>query len=165
MSISSGDTIIVTIPEFADRFEKRLVSDYPHTIADEKVGNLIDIDCGLLSLSITEKHDDHLVCHAHHSYTVKNNRHINLPGIALKFPGLTEIDKHHISFGIQHGINIVAMSFVRDKAHILEYREFLKSINAPKIPVIAKIETLDAVENIDEIIAVADGIMVARGDL
>ena len=57
------------------------------------------------------------------------------------------------------------MSFMRDKSHILEYREFLKSINAPKIPVIAKIETIDAVENIDEIIEVADGIMVARGDL
>lgn len=165
LTITAGDTVIVTTPEFADKFENRLVSDYEFTISDEKVGNLIDIDCGLLSLSITEKYSDHLVCHAHHSYTVKNNRHINLPGVILKFPGLTEIDKYHIKFGIEKGITLVAMSFVRDASHIKEYREYLKEINAPKIPVIAKIETVDAVENIDAIIAEADGIMVARGDL
>ena len=165
LRITSGDTVIVTTPEFADQFETRLVSDYPHTIADEAVGNIIDIDCGLLSLSIKEKHKDHLVCYAHHSYTVKNNRHINLPSVTLKFPGLTDIDKYHIKFGIEHGIHLVAMSFVRDKSHIIEYREFLRSLGAPAIPVIAKIETVDGVANIDEIIAVADGIMVARGDL
>lgn len=165
LEINPGDKVIVTIPEFADKFEKRLVSDYEHTIKDEKVGNLIDIDCGLLSLSITEKHDDHLVCHAHHKMTVKNNRHVNLPGVILKFPGLTEFDKEHIAFGIKHGIDIVAMSFVRDKAHVEEYFDYLKKIGSEKIPVIAKIETLDAVEKIDEIIAVSDGIMVARGDL
>ncbi len=98
LHINTGDSIIVTTPEFAEKFEKRLVSDYPYTITDESVGNIIDIDCGLLSLSITEKHDDHLVCHVHHSYTVKNNRHINLPGVILKFPGLTDIDKYHIKF-------------------------------------------------------------------
>lgn len=163
--INAGDTVIVTTPEFADRFETRLVSDYAPTIEDEVVGNLIDIDCGLLSLSIVEKNADHLVCHAHHSYTVKNNRHVNLPGVTLKFPGLTDIDKYHIKFGIEKGIHLVAMSFVRDASHIVEYREYLKEIGAPRIPVIAKIETLDGVANIDEIIAVADGIMVARGDL
>ncbi len=165
LEIKTGDKIIVTTPEFANKFETRLVSDYPYTIIDETIGNLIDIDCGLLSLSITEKHDDHLVCHAHHTYTIKNNRHVNLPGVILKFPGLTDIDKYHIKFGIEKGIHLVAMSFVRDASHIIEYREYLKSLGAPRIPVIAKIETVDAVANIDEIIAVADGIMVARGDL
>lgn len=165
LEIHAGDTIIVTTPEFADKFEKRLVSDYEYTISDETVGNIIDIDCGLLSLSIQEKHTDHLVCYAHHSYTVKNNRHVNLPGVILKFPGLTDIDKYHIKFGIEKGITLVAMSFVRDASHIKEYREYLKEINAPKIPVIAKIETVDAVENVDAIIAESDGIMVARGDL
>lgn len=165
LEINSGDRVIVTIPEFADRFEKRLVSDYPFTIIDEKVGNLIDIDCGLLSLTIQEKHSDHLVCYAHHSYKVKSRRHINLPNITLKFPGLTDIDKEHIAFGIKHGIHLVAMSFVRDASNVREYFDFLKSINAPATPVIAKIETLDGVENIDEIISIADGIMVARGDL
>lgn len=101
LSITAGDRVIVTTPEFADRFETRLVSDYAPTIEDETIGNLIDIDCGLLSLSIVEKHSDHLVCHAHHSYIVKNNRHINLPGVTLKFPGLTNIDKYHIKFGIE----------------------------------------------------------------
>lgn len=165
LEIKTGDTVIVTTPEFADRFEKRLVSDYPHTIVDEEVGNLIDIDCGLLSLSIQEKHADHLVCYAHHSYTVKSRRHVNLPGVTLKFPGLTEIDQYHIKFGIENGIHLVAMSFVRDASNIREYHAFLESINAPRIPVIAKIETLDGVANLDEIIAEADGIMVARGDL
>lgn len=165
LEVKAGDTVIVTIPEFADKFEKRLVSDYPYTIIDEQVGNLIDVDCGLLSLSIQEKNSDHLVCYAHHSYTIKSRRHINLPGITLKFPGLTDIDKYHIQFGIENGIHLVAMSFVRDKSHIQEYRAFLHKINAPKIPVIAKIETLDAVEKVDEIIMEADGIMVARGDL
>lgn len=165
LEIKAGDTVIVTTPEFADKFDKRLVSDYEFSVSDEAVGNTIDIDCGLLSLTVQEKHSDHLVCYAHHSYTVKNNRHVNLPGITLKFPGLTDIDKYHIKFGIEKGITLVAMSFVRDASHIKEYREYLKEINAPRIPVIAKIETVDAVENVDAIIEEADGIMVARGDL
>ncbi len=165
LDIKAWDKVIVTIPKFANRFKKRLVSDYEHTISDEKVGNLIDIDCGLLSLSILEKNDDHLVCHAYHSYKVKNRRHINLPWVILKFPGLTDFDKTHIAFWVKHWIDFVAMSFVRDKTHIWEYFEYLKEINAPEIPVIAKIETLDAVEKIDEIIEVSDGIMVARWDL
>ncbi len=165
LEIKASDKVIVTIPEFADRFEKRLVSDYEYTIKDEEVGNLIDIDCGLLSLKILEKNDDHLVCHAYHSLKVKSRRHINLPWITLKFPGLTDFDKTHIAFWVKHWIDFVAMSFVRDKAHIEEYFEYLKEIKALKIPVIAKIETLDAVEKIDEIISVSDGVMVARWDL
>jgi pyruvate kinase len=86
LTISAGDMVVVTIPEHAHRFENRLVSDYPATISDQKIGNIIDIDCGLLSLEIKEKHNDHLLCYAQHTYTVKNRRHINLPGVELSFP-------------------------------------------------------------------------------
>lgn len=165
LDIKIWDLVVVTSPEHANKFEKRLVSDYEFTIEDEKIGNLVDIDCWLLSLTIQEKHPDHLICYAHHNYKVKNNRHINLPWVKLKFPWLTEIDKKHIKFWIKNWVHIIAMSFVRDASHIQEYFEFLKSINAPKFPVIAKIETIDWVENIDEIIEISDWIMVARWDL
>lgn len=165
LTISAGDTVIVTTPDFADRFEKRLGSDYPTTISDEEVGNIIDIDCGLLSLEVQEKHNDHLVCYAHHNYTVKNRRHVNLPGIELSFPGLTDQDKEHIGIGVEHGIHYVAMSFVRSADHVNECRAYLNSLGAEHVGIIAKIETRDAVQQSKAIITASDGIMVARGDL
>lgn len=165
LAIKSGNAVIVTTPEYADRFENRLVSDYPSTISDEVVGNTIDVDCGLLHLEIQEIHDDHLVCNSYHNYTVKNRRHINLPGVELSFPGLTDQDKEHIAIGVTQGIHYVAMSFVRTADHVKECRAYLDSLGAPHVGIIAKIETLESVQNAQSIIDASDGIMVARGDL
>ena len=90
---------------------------------------------------------------------------VNVPNVADSLPAITEKDKDDIKFGVEQGIDFIAASFVRNAECVLEIRAYLKELNAPYIPIIAKIENAEGIRNIDEIIRAADGIMVARGDL
>ena len=132
---------------------------------DVKPGNTILIDDGLVGLLVKEVNGDDIVCEVQNSGIVKNHKGVNVPGVKVNLPAITEKDRGDIEFGIEQGIDFIAASFVRKVSDVLAIREILEANNAAHIKIISKIENQEGVDNLDEIIAVSDGIMVARGDL
>lgn len=134
---------------------------------DEKlnVGDKILIDDGLIELRVTELGNDEIKTEIISGGELKNNKSINIPGVVIPMPALTDKDKADLLFGIKNEIDFVAASFVRTGDDVRAIRKFLDENGGDKIKIIAKIENQQGVDNIDVIIAEADGIMVARGDL
>jgi len=145
--------------------EKSLFCDYPYLTEDAYEGQIIQIDSGLFQVEVLEFTQDYVLVEAKNDALIGSRRHINLPGVKLKLPGVTEKDKTDVLFGIEVGMDFIAMSFVRNKENIAELREILKENNASQMKIISKIENEEGIENISEIIDASDGIMVARGDL
>lgn len=137
---------------------------YPRLTKDLNPGDRVLLDDGRLELKVTSKIADSLYCKVINGGMLSSHKGVNLPGAALLLPSISRKDKEDLRFGIARGVDYIALSFVRKAADIEAVRLFLKAHGAD-IPIIAKIEKLEAVQNLDEIIAAADGIMVARGDL
>lgn len=131
---------------------------------DVNVGSRILIDDGLIELVVVEKNDTDIKCHILNGGELGQKKGVNVPGVSIKLPGITEKDKNDILFGIEQEYDFIAASFVRNADCIREIKAILKEHNS-NISVIAKIENQEGIDNIDEIISVADGIMVARGDM
>ena len=131
---------------------------------DVKPGDYILIADGMLELIVEETRTDEVVCKVTHGGILESHKGINLPGSKLSTPSLTEKDKKDLAFGLKNRVDFVALSFVRSPEDITELKGLIKKAGLD-IPVIAKIEKPEAVEVIDDIIAVTDAIMVARGDL
>ena len=144
--------------------EKWTVS-YKELVNDVKVGDTILIDDGLVGLKINEIKGNDIICTVENSGIVKNHKGVNLPGVKINLPALTPKDISDIEFGIEQGIDFIAASFVRKVSDILAIREILEENDAKDIKIISKIENQEGIDNLDEIISVSDGIMVARGDL
>ena len=123
------------------------------------------IDDGLIGLKVIGKTDKEIHCEIINGGELGEKKGVNVPGVPVRLPAITEKDKEAIKFGAEQGIDFIAASFVRNAECILEIKAYLKSLGAPYIPIIAKIENEEGISNIDEIIRAADGIMVARGDL
>lgn len=132
---------------------------------DLRVGNRILIDDGLIELEVQEVIGTQLHCVVLNGGPVSNHKSINLPNVNTNLPALTEQDISDIQFGIEQGFDFIAASFVRKASDVLEIRKILEKYNGEGIHIIAKIENREGVENFDEILKVADGVMVARGDL
>lgn len=147
-----GDTSIVSIT----------YRDLPRDIS---VGNRILIDDGLLELKVEELTDTDIVCTVMNGGTLGSRKGINVPNVSIKLPAITEKDRRDIIFGIEQGIDFIAASFVRNAYAIHEIRDILKEYGGQHISIIAKIENLEGIQNFDEILDAADGVMVARGDL
>ena len=96
---------------------------------------------------------------------LKNKKGVNVPGVSINLPGITKKDANDIIFGIENDIDFIAASFVRRPSDVLEIREILEKYNAEHIQIIPKIENQEGVDNIEQILSVSDGLMVARGDL
>ncbi len=139
---------------------------YKDLPGDVKPGDLILIDDGLVALKVrgVERGED-ILCTIQNSGVVKKHKGINVPGVHINMPPITEKDRADIEFGIQNDIDFVAASFVRRPEDVLAIREILKENRAEHIQIISKIENSEGIDNIDGIIEVSDGIMVARGDL
>lgn len=146
-------------------WERDIFCDYPYLLEDLVVGDIIKIESGLMDAEVVEIGSDYCNCKASAAALIGSYRHINLPGKKIKLPGLTDQDKEDMLFGIANGINIVAMSFVRDAANIQELREFRRNNGWGEIQIIAKIENQQWIDNLKEIVKESDGVMVARGDL
>ncbi|NMA74856.1 MAG: pyruvate kinase [Bacteroidales bacterium] len=137
---------------------------YLHLVQDLKVGEEILIDDGDLDLIVIEKKEDYLVCKVKNNAKLGSRKSVNIPGVRINLPSITEKDKNNILFAIEKDIDFIAHSFVRNKDDVLAIREILDEHDSD-IQIIAKIENQEGVDNIHEILEVADGVMIARGDL
>ncbi len=161
-----GAKFSITIDDVAGD-EKRVSTTYQNLPKDVKPGDTILMDDGLLQLKVKSSTATDVITEVVHGGILKEHKGINLPGVAVSAPSLTEKDIEDLEFGIANDIDYVALSFVRTGADIRRLREVIiaKIDKGKKLPIVAKIEKGEAVENIDEIVHEADAIMVARGDL
>ncbi|MCL6458789.1 MAG: pyruvate kinase [Gorillibacterium sp.] len=143
----------------------RVTVTYKDLIQDAVPGIFILIDDGLIRLQVESVHGTEITCIIVNGGPLKSRKGVNIPELKINLPGVTERDIQFITFGVEHGVDIIAASFVRKGADILEIRDLLERLGAPNVKIIAKIEDREGVERLDEILAVADGIMVARGDM
>lgn len=161
-----GTTVRIAMNEIMGNAEKFSVS-YPELINDVELGTKILIDDGLIELTVTaiDHENQEIVTEVLNSGTIKTKKGINVPNTQLNLPGITEKDESDIRFGAKQGIDFVAASFVRRASDVMEIRAVLEDEGYYNVKIISKIENEEGVSNIDEILAVSDGIMVARGDL
>ncbi len=157
---------IVTIVGEPDRQTTRetIAVSYPDFVKDVNEGAHILIDDGDLGLIVDHKEEDKLICHVENDATLGSRKSVNVPGVRINLPALTEKDRRNISFAIDYDVAFIAHSFVRSKEDVEEIRRILDAKDSD-IRIIAKIENQEGVDNIDEILEAADGIMIARGDL
>ncbi len=132
---------------------------------DVSAGTKILLDDGLIEMQVEAVEGTDIVCRVINGGTVSNNKGVNVPGVCLSLPYLSEKDKQDILFGIEQDFDFVAASFVRRVDDVRQIRQLLKENGGSRIEIIAKIENGEGVDNIDEIIEASDGIMVARGDM
>jgi pyruvate kinase len=138
---------------------------YKGLIGDVKPGDQILIDDGLIGMTVDEIKENSIVCTVNNGGVIKDFKSINVPGVTVKLPAITDKDKEDIKFGIREGVDYIAASFVRKGSDVEEMRAFLKENGAEQIKIISKIENKEGVDNILDIVAASDVIMVARGDL
>ncbi|MBM6617486.1 pyruvate kinase [Bacillus suaedaesalsae] len=160
----AGKEVSISMQEVVGTAERFSVT-YHGLIDDVHVGSKILLDDGLIELEVIGKTDTDIQTKILNSGTIKNKKGVNVPNVKVKLPGMTEKDANDIRFGIQQGVDFIAASFVRRASDVLEIRELLEENKASHIAIIPKIENQEGVDNIDEILEVSDGLMVARGDL
>ena len=164
VELKEGETFILTTEEIMGDETKVSIS-YAGLVNDISVGKHILIDDGLIDLEVLKRSGHEIICKVLNGGVLGQRKGVNVPKVPVRLPAITEKDKEDIAFGVSQGIDFIAASFVRNAECILEIKALLKSLKAPYIPVIAKIENEQGIQNIDEIIRCADGIMIARGDL
>ena len=163
IQLQKGDTITLdTNPCMGTN--NLIYSQYQMLAQEVSFGTRILLDDGLLEFKVLEKTETQVKAEVIRGGILKNNKGMNLPGLALSVPALTDKDKKDVDFIANHPIDYIALSFVRSASDVKTLQEYMQS-KGVSIPVIAKIEKPQAVANIDEILSQADGIMVARGDL
>lgn len=164
LNLTDGEEISVVVRGADDVEESSIHIDYADLIETVKIGDRITVDNGLINLQVLSK--DHLTmrCRVIDGGLLKGKRHVNLPGIRVNLPAITDKDRQDILFGMEEEVDYIALSFVRSVEDVLELRALLGD-KANKIKIIAKIEDQEGVKNLSAIIAEADGVMVARGDL
>lgn len=138
---------------------------YPQLVYDVRKGDTILIDDGLIGMEVRKVSADRIECVVKNGGELGERKGVNVPNVKVNLPGVTQKDKEDILFGIEQGVDFIAASFVRNSDCIMDIREILEENHGRDIGIIAKIENAEGVENIDEILDEADGIMVARGDL
>lgn len=159
-----GQKSIIT-PEDIIGTSERFTITYKNLYEDVEPGGTILVNDGQVALLIDRIENGEIYTTVLNNGIVKDKRGINVPGVSLSFPYLSDKDKSDIEFGCDEDINFIAASFTRRAQDILDVKKLCIECNRPNIQIIAKIENSEGVENIDEILEVADGIMVARGDL
>ncbi|HLR62982.1 MAG TPA: pyruvate kinase [Lentibacillus sp.] len=164
--IIKGSIVHVTMEEVEGTAE-RFSLNYPGLINDVHPGSKILLDDGLIELEVLEidHENQELKTKALNSGIIENKKGVNVPNVSVKLPGITEKDAEDIKFGIEQDVDYIAASFVRRPSDIMEIQELLEEYDATHIKIIPKIENQEGVDNIDSILEVSNGVMVARGDL
>ena len=163
VTLKEGDLYTLTTEEIVGN-EIRGYINYAGLAEDVKPGDRILIDDGLIELHVREVNGTDIVCRIENGGELGEKKGVNVPGVRVKLPALTDKDKEDIRFGVDAGFDFVAASFVRNADAIREIREILDE-KGSAMQIIAKIENEEGIENIDSIIEASDGIMVARGDM
>lgn len=163
VTLKEGDLYTLTTEEIVGD-ETRGYINYAGLAEDVKPGDRILIDDGLIELHVREVNGTDIVCRIENGGELGEKKGVNVPGVRVKLPALTDKDKEDIRFGVDAGFDFVAASFVRNADAIREIREILDE-KGSAMQIIAKIENEEGIENIDSIIEASDGIMVARGDM
>lgn len=165
IEVEKGQEILVTARDVIGN-NNTIRVNYRNIALDLKEDDIILIDDGLIELTIKRVvNETDLLCVVNNGGIIKNKKGVNVPDVKLNLPSLTDQDVKDIIFGIKHDIDFIAASFMRKADDVIDIRKLLEANNAESIQIISKIENRQGVDNIDEIIKVSDGIMVARGDL
>ena len=163
VELQAGQTFTLTSEEILGNSERASVS-YKDLKNDVAVGGTILIDDGLIEMRVEKIAGKDIVCKVINGGFVSNHKGVNVPGAVLSMPYISDADRADIEFGAEMGFDFLAASFARTKEDILEVRKILDAKNS-SMKIIAKIENMQGIENVEEILEVSDGIMVARGDL
>lgn len=163
VELVTGQTFILTTEEIMGTSERASIS-YKNLKSDITVGMTILIDDGLIEMIIEKIEETNIICRVINGGIVSNRKGVNIPGAILSMPYISDVDRADIQFGIEMGFDFLAASFARTKKDILEIRHILEE-NDSDIKIIAKIENMQGIQNLEEILSVSDGIMVARGDM
>ena len=164
IELKPGQTFTLTTDE-VEGDEKMVSITYKNLVNDVKPGNTILIDDGLIEMTVEQVSENKIVCRVVNGGPVSNRKGVNVPRVNLSMPYISEQDRADIRFGIENDFDFIAASFARTADDVLESRKILDEHGCDNIHMISKIENMQGVENIDEIIRVSDGIMVARGDM
>lgn len=164
VSLTDGTTFTLTTDEILGNESMASVTykDLPRQL---KANDTLLIDDGRIHLKVLSTTDTTVECYVVHGGKLSNHKGINLPGVNLDMPYLSDVDKKDLLFGIENDIDFIAASFTRRPQDILDMRKFLNYHGGHQIKIIAKIENLEGIDNFDEILSHSDGIMVARGDM
>ena len=166
ITLRTGDAIRISMKEVLGTNERFSIT-YPELIDDVNVGSHILLDDGLIDLEVTDidRAANEIVTLVKNEGVLKNKKGVNVPGVSVNLPGITDKDAADICFGIEQGVDFIAASFVRRATDVLEITKILEDKDATHIQIIPKIENQEGIDNIDEILKVSDGLMVARGDM
>lgn len=166
-TINTGDEIRVSMDATKAGNKDMIHVTYPGLFDDTHVGGTVLIDDGAVGLTIKAKDEEkrELVCEAQNTGVIGSKKGVNAPGVEIRLPGITEKDTDDIRFGLKHGINFIFASFVRKAQDVLDIRALCEEANASYVKIFPKIESQEGIDNIDEILQVSDGLMVARGDM
>lgn len=164
VTLKNGQLFTLTTDE-VEGDEERVSITYKELPQDIAVGTSILIDDGLIGMQVERIDGADIVCRVLNGGVVSNNKGVNIPNAHLSMPFISEKDHQDILFAIKNGYDFIAASFTRCADDIMQIRHILQENNCHTINIIAKIENMEGVENIDEILRVVDGVMVARGDL
>lgn len=162
--LKEQETIILTTEQI-EGDEKRVSVTYENLPKDVKENDRILIDDGLIELHVEKIEETEITCRIINGGELGQRKGVNIPNVSVNLPAITQKDKEDIIWGIGQGFDFIAASFIRNAEAILEIKELLKANGGERIHVIAKIENGEGIKNFDAINAVADGVMVARGDL
>ncbi|MBP3678611.1 MAG: pyruvate kinase [Agathobacter sp.] len=164
VQLVEGDTFVLTTEEI-EGDSTRVSITYDGLVEDVEIGGKILIDDGLIELKVEDIKGKDIICKVINGGELGQRKGVNVPNVPIRLPAITEKDKEDIRFGAEQDVDFIAASFVRNAECIREIKALLRECGAPYTPVIAKIENKEGIDNLDEILAIADGIMVARGDL
>lgn len=163
VNLKAGDAFILTTEEVVGN-QERVTVNYPPLTSEVEPGNRILLADGMLAMRVMEVRENDVVCRVENDGVLSDRKGVNLPGVRTSLPAVTDKDVEDLEFGLEMGIDYVAASFVRRADDLIEVRRILEAADS-RVQVVSKIETWEALRNLDDIIRLSDAVMVARGDL
>ena len=162
--VENGKTIRI-VKETVIGNTERFSVNHPNAIDNLKVGNIVLLVNGLIKLEVISIEEDGVTCKIYNGGVLGNHKSMSAPGVNLDIPFISEEDRKDIIYACEHNGDYLALSFVSSKEDVLQAKEILKEYNREDMKIISKIESITGINNLDEIIKISDGIMIARGDL